>query len=234
MSLRVRVLGLILLVWLPACSQADDKQNNHSEPNRFDFQVRDDIFAGFNGDKEALQRGIERCNQTLEKNPKHAEALVCRGAARVFLAGELFQAQKQAEGFMMWTSGLKDMEDAVKLEPDNVGVRVPRAAVFSQASRNAPPPMSKPLKEIFLTGYQTVYEKQKEHLAQLGTHPRGELLMGLADAYRLQGDLENSTRFLKKVLADMPETKYAKRAEEWLAAKPDAKLIHNCIGCHKK
>jgi hypothetical protein len=31
----------------------------------------------------------------------------------------------------------------------------------------------------------------------------------------------------------LPNTKYAERAKEWLAAKPDAKLAHVCIGCHR-
>ncbi len=216
-------VGLVLcvgLVW------AEDK------PKRFDLDVREDLFAGFNGDAEALARGLKQCEEALQANPKHAEAMVWRGAARVFQAGELFQAKKVPEGFKLWNAGLKDMEEAVKLEPENVGVRIPRAAVLAQASRGAPAAMAKPLQETLLKDYQTIYAKQKDHLGEFGTHPKGELLMGLADAYRMLGEAEKSAVHLKQVQKELPDSKYAKRAEEWLKAKPDAKLVHNCIGCH--
>ena len=50
---------------------------------RFDNVVREDLFAGFAGDADALARGLKKCDEALAKNPKHAEALVWRGAARV-------------------------------------------------------------------------------------------------------------------------------------------------------
>jgi hypothetical protein len=47
------------------------------------------------------------------------------------------------------------------------------------------------------------------------------------------GDLDKSNEQLRAVEKELPDTKYAARAKEWLAAKPDAKLAHNCIGCHR-
>jgi tetratricopeptide (TPR) repeat protein len=212
--------------------RADEPAAN--EKDRFDLLVREDLFAGFNGDEKALARGLKVCNDTLAKNPKHAQALVWRGAAMVYQAGQAFQNKKPGEGFPLWTNGLKDMDEAVKLEPNNVGVRIPRASVLMPAARNAPPAMGQPLLKKALEDFELIYKLQAKDLAKLGTHPRGELRMGLADVYRLMKDNDKSKEQLEAVIKELPDTKYAKRATEWLAAKPDAKLEHNCIGCHKK
>jgi hypothetical protein len=168
------------------------------------------------------------------KNPKHAEALVWRGAARVFQSGQLFNQGKQADGLKLWTAGHKDMDDAIALEPKNVGVRIPRAAVLVPASRAAPKAMAEPLWKKALEDFQTIEAIQKEVLDKIGTHSLGELRMGQADLYRMMGQLDKSKEQLELVKKALPDSKYAKRADEWLAAKADAKLAHNCIGCHTK
>ena len=201
---------------------------------RFDLIVREDIFAGFGGDEERMARGLRLIDETLAKTPKHAEALVWRGAGRVFQSAQAFQNQKFADGMKLWNSGLKDMDDAVALEPKNPGVRIPRAAALLPAIHNAPPAMTKNLIPKAVDDYETMYEMQKNDLDKLGTHPLGELRMGLADAYRLAGQLDKSRTHLEALAKELPDSKYAKRAKEWLGAKDDAKLVHNCIGCHTK
>lgn len=209
---------------------ADEKPSDM----RFDVVVREDLFSGFRGDKEALERGLKNCEEALAKNPKNAEALVWRGAGRVFKAGQAFQAKNQAEGFKLWISGQKDMDEAVKMDSKNVGVLIPRASVLMPASTGLPPEMAKPLLEKVRQDFETIYEIQKGSLDKLGTHSKGELRMGLADVYRRLNESDKSRAQLEAVVRELPETKYGKRATEWLAAKPDAKLSHNCIGCHTK
>jgi len=201
---------------------------------RFDLEVREDIFAGFAGDEEALKRGVKKCEDVLKDNPKHAEAMVWRGAANVFQSGKLFQSKKTTEALKLWTSGLQDLDKAVELEPDNVGVRVPRAAVMIQAGRNAPPAMGQPLLKKVREDYEMILKGQEKILDKIGTHPRGELHMGLADIYRLLGENEKSKAQLETIVKEMSKTKYATVAQKWLDAKPDQKLAHSCIGCHTK
>ena len=159
---------------------------------RFDLVVREHIFAGFAGDEDALKRGESECEKALKENPKNAEALVWRGAVHVFQTGGLFGKGKVTQAMPLWTSGIKDMDDAVKLEPDNVGVRIP------------------------------------------GTHPRGELRMGLGDTYRLMGKMDKSVEQLEALINELPDSEYEAKAKVWLAAKPNAKLSHSCIGCHSQ
>ena len=206
------------------------------ERERFDNLVREDLFEGFRGDTESLERGLKNCEVALAKDPKHAEALVWRGAARVYKAGQAFQAKKSGEGIKLYNTGMKDMDQAVKLEPKNVGVRIPRASVLSAASRGMPAGMAKPLLETVRGDFETIYAGQKERgdLDKLGKHPRGELRMGLADIYRRLDQPEKSTEQLDAILKELPGSKYAQRATEWKAADPKTTLVHNCIGCHTK
>jgi hypothetical protein len=120
------------------------------------------------------------------------------------------------------------------LEPDNIGVLIPRAAVLMPASRNLPNPIKGQVLASVLRDFTRVYEAQKDTLDKIGEHPLGELRMGLADIHRSLGDLEKSREHLEAVKRELPDSDYAKRADEWLAAKPTAKLAHNCIGCHVK
>jgi len=204
------------------------------EEKRFDLIVREDIFAGFQGDETALARGQTECENALKKNKKNAEAMVWLGAIKVFKAGTLFGQNKPLEALPMWTSGLKNMDDAVKLDPDNVGVRIPRASVLLPAARNTPPSMSTPLLKTVQGDFEYIYKKQADHLDSLDNHSRGELRMGLADTYRLLGQLDKSKEQLEAITKELPDTEYATNAQNWLSAAPTTKLAHSCIGCHSK
>ena len=222
-----RIVTTVLLAGgLPFVSAAP------AERKRFDPEVREDLFRGFAGDKEALARGLAKCDAALNGDPNQAEAMVWRGAARVFQAGQEFQAKKNAEGMKLWTGGLADMDAAVKLEPDNVGVRVPRAVVLIPASRFAPEAVRKPLLEKAKGDLEAVYAAQKDVFAKIGTHPRGELRMALAETYTRLGEADKATEQLKAVATELKGSKYAAEAEGWLAAKPGTARTHNCIGCH--
>jgi hypothetical protein len=56
---------------------------------RFDFKVREDMFAGMDGDTSAFDRAMKLIADTLAVDPDHAEALVWRGDGRLFLAGRI-------------------------------------------------------------------------------------------------------------------------------------------------
>lgn len=204
-----------------------------AEPERFDKTVREDIFAGFQGDKARLAKGLKACEDRLAADPKHAEALVWKGAVRVFQSGGLFQAGKVQDGLAEWNGGLADLDRAVELKPNDIGVLIPRAAVLTGASANAPPAMAKPLLEKLKADMEKAYKLHGDQWAEVGDHPKGEVRMALAYAYRRLGEADKSVEQLNKVREELPGTKWAARAVEWLKAKPDAKLVHQCIGCHK-
>ena len=61
---------------------------------RFDFKVREDMFAGMDGDTAAFDRAMKLIADTLAADPDHAEALVWRGDGRLFLAVQASSAAR--------------------------------------------------------------------------------------------------------------------------------------------
>ena len=233
---KIPVRLLLALCFVEVCSPGGNSNGDPKQKDSpyFAHSVREDIFAGFSGNDKALNRGITKCDEALKLNPKHAEAMVWKGAAGVYLAGKSILANQTSEGMALLNKSLKEMDEAVKLEPRNLGVRVPRGAILLSAGRNAPSILGKPLIEKALVDFQTIYEQQKDNLTSLGTHPQGELRMGLADMYRALGQFDQSNTQLQGIVKDMPNTRYAAEAKDWLAAKKEARLEHRCIGCHRE
>lgn len=199
---------------------------------RFDLKVRQDFFAGFAGDKDALARGMKACEDALAADSDNAEAMVWHGGGLLFTVGEYFQSGDNQKGMELWTRGLKEMQTAVDLEPDNIGVRIPRGAVLLTSSHFVPESMGKPLIETGLSDYARAYELQKDHWAALGTHPRGELLFGLAEGYSRAGDQAKAAEFFERIRAELPNTVYAKRADLWMETKSLPVEQTRCVGCH--
>src|SRR5689334_10931479 len=143
-------------------------QGDRPARERFDFLVREDFFAGFEGDQAAFERGMKTCEDVLAKNPKHAEALVWHGGGLVFRAGQQFQKGDLQHGMETWNRGLKEMDEAVGLEPENVGVRIPRGATLLVASRFARPENeSHRLLELAVSDYEKVLQLQAGYFARL-------------------------------------------------------------------
>lgn len=203
-------------------------------PGRFDMQVRNDFFAGFAGNQEAIARAMDVCERTLAENPRHAEALVWHGSGLTFQSGAAFQKGDTQQGMELFARGTKEMDDAVALEPDNVGVRIPRAAVLLTATRNMPPPMAKPLLEKAMSDYEHTLEIQAPYFKTLGDHPKGELLFGLAEGYSRLGQLDKARAYFERIVEEAPGSGQSARAREWLATGALPKITGTgCIGCHK-
>src|SRR5262249_23116037 len=150
---------------------------------RYDMIVRQDFFAGFAGNKEALARGMKVTEETLAKDPNHAEAKVWHGSGLLFLSGSAFQNGDAQNGMKLWQQGLGEIEQAVRLAPDNVGVLIPRGAMLITISRFTPPEMGRPVLETGVSDFEKVLKIQETGFAERGVHPRGELLTGLADGW---------------------------------------------------
>ena len=106
---------------------------------RFDFKVREDMFAGMDGDTAAFDRAMKLIADTLTTDPNHAEALVWRGDGRLFQAGQAFQRGAITEGQALAAQATADMDRAVSLAPDDIAVRIPRAAGLLPFARGMRP-----------------------------------------------------------------------------------------------
>lgn len=198
------------------------------------MKVRNDFFAGFGGDTQRLERAMKMCEDELASNPKNAEALVWHGAGVFFQSGQFFRSGDAAKGQEFWVKGLKEMEDAVQLAPNRISVRVPRGAVLLTASRFiANPERVQPLITTGVTDFESALKIQEPRLDTLGTHPRGELLIGLADGYARLGRQEQAQVFFERIRATLPGTPYAASAAKWLETKTVLSPREaGCLGCH--
>ncbi|HLK19133.1 MAG TPA: hypothetical protein VKT81_09255 [Bryobacteraceae bacterium] len=204
-----------------------------SAQERFDLKVRNYFFAGFSGDTAALEKGMKICEEMLAADSKNAEALVWQGSGVLYQAVQAFQSGDQQKGGELWQRGMKEMDTAVELAPDDLGVRIPRGSVLLTTSRYLPTPeMARPLVEKGLADFEKTYDLQAPRLAELGTHPRGELMIGLADAYSRTGHQEKAEVWFQRIQKEMAGTPYAKSASIWLETKKLAPAQAGCLGCH--
>lgn len=200
---------------------------------RFDHQVRNDVFAGFAGDQEAMTRALKKLDETLAANPKHAEALVWRGSALFFQSGQLIQAGNFEKGMPLYQRGLAEMEQAGQLESENIGVLAPRGAVLLTAGINSRGnPQAKMLIEKGVADYEKILALQVTYWDRIGTHPKGELLQGLANGYRVLGQKEKADAFFARIQKEVPDSPYAKRAAIYFEKGTLTPAQTTCIGCH--
>src|SRR5260370_42395567 len=99
---RTLALLLTLSVSLAALAQ-----------QRFDFKVREDMFAGMDGDPAAFDRAMKLIADTLAAAPDHAQALVWRGDGRLFLSSQADQRGALADGRALAGHCLAGTERAV-------------------------------------------------------------------------------------------------------------------------
>ena len=62
-----------------------------------------------------------------------------------------------------------------------------------------------------------------------GIHPRGELLIGLADGYARLGNKEKASALYAQIEKDLPGTAYSKKAAIY---KENGTPQGGCLGCH--
>jgi hypothetical protein len=235
MKLKTLKLTLVTALLLSVSLTFAQKQTE----TRFDHLVREDFFAGFTGDSEALQRGMAKCEEKLKAEPDNAEALVWHGAGLQFQAMAYFQKpNERAKGVAIYQQGEAEMDRAVQLQPKNIAVLIPRAAHYIAYSRYVPDPSerTKMLAKV-ISDYEETYRQQQPRFDQFSEHARGELLFGLAEAYLRTGGDENRTKAQALLKLAQKEKSYAKEATTWLQTAPDAKpstFFHNGVGCHAK
>ena len=203
---------------------------------RFDFKVREDMFAGFDGDTAAFDRAMKLIADTLAADPDHAEALVWRGDGRLFLAGQAFQRGAISEG--QASGGARHCRPGsrrVACSPTISRVRVPRAAgllpfarglrPFNRA-RSGPPDQDRHRRLRVRGGGQRARTG-----AGSSEHGRGELLGALADGWLQLGDVAKANVYLDRMSAELPGTPYARNAA-LRRADPAARVPLTCLGCH--
>ncbi len=198
---------------------------------RFDHEVRADFFTGFAGNVERLARGMARTEEVLATQPDHAEALVWHGSGLLFKAGQAFQAGDTAAGMEVFGRGLGEMNKAVALAPDQVGVRVPRGATLFESTRFMPPAQAEPLLRLAVSDYERAMALQQSVFSSLSDHARGELLFGLADGYARLGDQARARDYFDRMTTEGGPSPRREYAKAWVSGAAP-KTVPSCGPCH--
>jgi hypothetical protein len=227
------VLGFVMTL-ATNIGSAEQAKPQGREP-RFDELVRADFFAGVAGDAAAMDRAMRLIEDTLAKNPRHPEALVWRGSGLVGRAQQSFHNADVATGKDLFQRGLRDMNDAFALAPENVGVLIPRGATLLEMSRSVPDPeRAKELLTTAVADYEKVLMLQAPYFKYLSEHARGELLFGLAEGLHRLGERDRARGYFDRLLAEAPSSKYGAMADAWLKNPSGASSKQRgCVGCHK-
>jgi tetratricopeptide (TPR) repeat protein len=201
--------------------------------DRFDMQVRNYFFAGLAGDGASLEKGMKICEDILANDPKQPEALVWHGMGLVSESRQAFQKGDRQAGVAQWQRGLDEMDQAEAMAPNDLGVRIVRGAVLLVASQYLPDQdAARPLIEKGLSDYEKTYLVQGPDLSHLGTHARGELMIGMADAYARLGQADKAQQWFERIQKELPDTAYATSATTWLLTKSLTPRQAGCLGCH--
>lgn len=220
----VRVLGIAIMAVVGITT-------GHAQ-ERFDYEVREDMFRAFGGNEAALKSAMATIEAKLKDQPDHAEALVWRGAARNWMARRAFEAGDSVGARALSAAGMADMDRAFALEPSNVGVLVPRAAVLLAVARNQrDAARMRELAGQSATNYESALALRENAFPKLGQHNRGEYLSGLAESWALAGNKAMAEGYLRRILAELPNSVYAERAAAKLANWDDRRAL-NCLSCH--
>lgn len=200
--------------------------------DRFDLLVRDDFFAGLlHQDTAALDRAMKLCEDTLARDPNHAEAMVWHGGGLIMRAGVAFRAGDRQRGGELWVKGLAEMDRAIQIQPDKVGTRIPRGATLLAVAQFVPEPERGRLLEKAVGDYERALALQKDHFDRLSSHARSQLLYGLADGWHRRGDESKARAYYQQLQRVAGTSPYGERARAYLAGDTASRAMA-CGGCH--
>jgi pentatricopeptide repeat protein len=222
-------MRIVLIAAILGCSHAPPAAK--PAPQGFEFRVRQDFFDGLRGDSAALDRSIATCEAALAKNANDAEALVWHGAGLIGRSSFAFRKGDIQTGVPLYQQGLREMDRAVELAPENVGVRIPRGAVVLATAPFVPEAQKASLLQRGISDYEKTLALQQAYFATLTLHSREQLLYGLLDGYAQLGDLARARTYFHRMQHDAAGSPLLARAEA--RANGDAVAgVTPCEQCH--
>jgi hypothetical protein len=228
-KIKMRALTFLLLSILSYTVGAEE---------RADLLVREDFFAAvLQNDRVRFEKGMQRANDFLAKEPNNAQMMVWQGVGLFMSARYAFENGDYQKGQALQQQGLSRMQQAVDLAPDDPNVLVARGAALINSSRYMPEQAGRPLVKLGVSDYEATLKIQQPIFGELSSHSKGELLLGLADGWIRSGDLDKARHHFETMASDptLKDSVYESKARAWLDGKPESKTreFFQCSGCHK-
>jgi hypothetical protein len=198
--------------------------------------VREDTFAGFMADDlTRFERGMAKAQEYRTEDATNMDALNWLGAGNIYRAVRAYAAGDQANGDRLFRDGMAMMDKAIATQPTNAGIRATHGGTLMLFAGRLPDRHYDAAIAKARESYAALYKAQAPALDKFPLHLKGEALAGVAETEFRGGNRETATTFLERIVADMPNTGYARVAASWLKA-PEAvtktsRLV--CQSCHE-
>lgn len=180
----------------------------------FERLVMDDYLKAARGDELSRQRLVRACDAAIETDPRHAEAIAWRGAARMFEAAGASEAGDFMAAMNHVNAALNDLKAARELEPENPGVRIIAAQTLLNLAANHPiEAMAKNYARQGIddarAGLAALHANWHEQPADL----KGRLLVGVAHAYEQLGQAQPARDWYNRAIGAVPGSGWAQQAQ---------------------
>jgi len=197
--------------------------------------TREDIFAGLiGGNFEQLNIGMKKLDDILKQNPNDPDAMVMKATGLSALAVRDLGKGDTAAFNRQYDEAIALLDSAYKLDAKNIGVNAVYGGVTLYNYGKLPEQRRPHAAQMARRSYNFLYTAQEKGLANLPLHLKGEVLAGVAESELRAGNAQQAQIYLKRISEMMPDTPYARRAQEWLA-KPDSVTAASrlvCQSCH--
>ncbi len=197
--------------------------------------VREDIFAGFlQSDLTRMARAEKNLERLLESRPsERANVLAWQGSIALTHAALAGESKQQAQFTQHYQRAFDLFEQAMRLDPDGVGVfAITGGSQVSLADRLPAEERARSWEQAY-GAYQRLWKLQGAIIEKLPLHHKGEVLSGLAQSAQRTGRNDEANAEIDRILKLLPGTPYATRAQQW---KDDpssrAQVKVTCQTCH--
>jgi hypothetical protein len=197
--------------------------------------LREDVFAGFlQNDLARLSRAEKNIEQLLASRPaERSSILAWQGGTELTRAAQANEATQPDQFGQHYRRAVELFAEARKLDPTNVGVFAINGGSMLMLADRLPQKERAASWEEAYAAYQQLWTMQGEAIDKLPLHHKGEVLTGLAQSTQRTGRDAELAPQLDRILALLPNTAYAKMAQQWKdnpASRAQSKLA--CQTCH--
>jgi hypothetical protein len=197
--------------------------------------LREDIFAGFlQSDLTRLARAEKNIELLLASRPGERASVLAWQGGTVMTRAVLATEARQPDQFQRQYARAQELfAEAARLGPDNVGVFAITGGTLVVLADRLPEGQRAAGWQQAYGAYQQLWKLQGTTIEKLPLHHKGEVLSGLAQSAQRTGRLDELNTHLDRILTLLPDTPYARRAQQWKddpAARAQAKLT--CQTCH--
>src|SRR4030095_2213513 len=197
--------------------------------------TREDIFAGLiAGNFEQLNAGMKKLDEILGQNPNDPDALAMRAAVLSALAVRDLDKGDTAAFNRQYDEAIRLLDAAYKTDPKAIGVNAVYGGVTLYNYDKLPDQRRQHALQMARRSYNLLYTAQEKALENLPLHLKGEVLAGVAETELRSGNTSQAQTYLKRIVETMPDTAYARRAQQWLtnpnSVTATSRLV--CQSCH--